>query len=77
MPNLSGSQKFSFPTLSDFYREVFLIQKRKLSGIISTDGSKALNVLSDARTVAREKCRVEHEPQAASVDSLVISLLIL
>lgn len=48
----------------------------KLSGIISTDGSKVLNVRTDARTVTREKCRVEHEPQAASV-SHVISLLIL
>ena len=25
MPDLSGGQKFSFPTLFDFYREVFLI----------------------------------------------------
>ena len=24
MPNLSGGHKFSFPTLFDFYREVFL-----------------------------------------------------
>ena len=24
MPDLSGGQKFSFPTLLDFYREVFL-----------------------------------------------------
>ena len=29
MPDLSGGQKFSFPTLFDFYREVFLIVKTK------------------------------------------------
>ena len=29
MPDLSGGQKFSFPTLFDFYREVFLNRLRR------------------------------------------------
>ena len=45
MPDLSGGQKFSFPTLFDFYRELFLIGRVATTAVSQLQWSLSLKDL--------------------------------
>ena len=57
MPDLSGGKKFSFPTLFDFYREVFLNRLFRATSRLSRKALLAVYKICDVQSKSSQKKR--------------------